>query len=63
MILETTLIIICSTSGLTLGGVIGFFLGDRRRRNLERDRHYDELVYYLQNDTPLTDDLLSVDPL
>lgn len=46
----TTLIIIGASSSLTFGSILGFILGDRRRRNLERDRHYEDLVYYLEND-------------
>lgn len=52
----TTIIIISSSAGsFTLGGLLGFFLGDRRRRNLERERHYDDLVYYLTQDALTTD--------
>lgn len=58
MILTTaTIIIISSSAGsFTLGGILGFFLGDRRRRNLERERHYDDLVFYLTQDEIPTDE-------
>lgn len=47
----TIIIISASSTSFTIGGIIGFFLGDRRRRNLERERHYEDLVYYLTKET------------
>lgn len=56
MILSSTVIIIISaSSGLTLGSICGFLFGDRRRRNIERDRHYEDLVYHFKYDTPSCD--------
>lgn len=58
MILTTSAIIAISISSttFTLGGIIGFIIGDRRRKNLERERHYNDLVYYLTQDALSTDD-------
>lgn len=54
----STLMIITTSSSFTFGGVIGFFFGNRRGRNIERERNeeildntYDNLLFYIQNRT------------
>jgi membrane protein DedA with SNARE-associated domain len=39
-----------------VGSIIGFFIGDRRRRNIEADRAYDELLRYYDTDENAPED-------
>jgi len=41
--------IIASTSAI-IGSIIGFFIGDRRRRHIEAERNYDELIKYYETE-------------
>lgn len=31
----------------TIGGAFGFFIGDKRRKNIDRDKHYEDLIKHL----------------
>lgn len=47
MLLST--IVITASSSFSLGAIIGAIIADRIRLNYERDRNYENLIYYLDN--------------
>lgn len=48
--LLSTIIILSSSSSFSFGFLLGAIIFDRRRLNIEQDRNYENLIYYLEEE-------------